>query len=579
MTKGPEISIESVKAVVRQLVEQLWPHEINAFEMSLGQLTHWPYHWQYIEPAKWKVEDLLAEATASSGYAFPGILPEEARPWWYFALVIDAVADHLRSLEKVPEVNEMEAAYEKIGSHRELPNDVLAAGKPLVIKWLQSHYRKQLPPISISTKEESQQNEVDFTSTGVSLNKRKEQPFIDEWRMLEYFLWKNDSVHWTEGYLIYPGWSKLLNGATDGQTQFTGKRTKCRQNAEKHGLKIEFRKMKDAVAVWWELVTYNISTNITKAAPSYKDAEDLFDDDKWDEARKKLIETLKIYPNHLQSHLLLIRCYDKLPPEKLANVDLQQLQSFWFYLNNKCIIIDGIRRICSKKKKDKELQVFLLSLLNYQPYSQLDELTELLWSWIVKMNLTKDETEIMKINRLLRDIRTAKNTTQQEEKIKAFCRIPCVAEILTDEKLAEASSLLFFSRGSSDLIESRFQAVVTRSYKNMEDLQRFLRSTLGYLRKDLEKQERPTQFSQFGDYEKFDSDIKRLYEIEEKLRQELHKEKITDEELIEAAKKQTRWGIKYIKWLIERKNKKLYGGVRDDDKIYEPKEEKSGPDY
>ena len=94
----------------------------------------------------------------------------------------------------------------------------------------------------------------------------------------------------------------------------------------------------------------------------------------------------------------------------------------------------------------------------------------------------------------------------------------------------------------------------------MEDLQRFLRSTLGYLYKDLEKQERPTQFSQFGDYEKFDSDIKRLYEIEEKLRQELHKEKITDEELIEAAKKQTRWGIKYIKWLIERKNKKLYGG-------------------
>jgi hypothetical protein len=140
-------------------------------------------------------------------------------------------------------------------------------------------------------------------------------------------------------------------------------------------------------------------------------------------------------------------------------------------------------------------------------------------------------------------------------------------KILTDEKLANASSLLFFSRESNDLIESRFQAVVTRSYKTVKDLQKFLRSTLAYLRKDLQKQERPTQFSQFGDYEKFDSDIKRLDEIDVKLRQELHKDKITDEELIEAAKKQTRWGIKYIEWLIENKTKKLYRGVRDDDTV------------
>ena len=110
MAKQLEITIESVKSVVRQFVKQFHPHEINTFEMSFGQLTNWPHHWQYIEPSKWKVEDLLAEATAS-GYAFPRIIPAETPPWFHFGLVVHAVAEHFRRLGKVPEEDEIEAEY------------------------------------------------------------------------------------------------------------------------------------------------------------------------------------------------------------------------------------------------------------------------------------------------------------------------------------------------------------------------------------------------------------------------------------------------------------------------------------
>ncbi len=148
VTKSSEITIESVKSVVRQLVEQLWPHQINAFEMSFGQLTSWPHHWQHIEPTKWKVEDLLVEMTASSGYAFPGTIPEETSPWLRLILVLDAVAEHFRRLGKVPEDDEIEAEYKNFGSLCELPQEAFDVGKPAAIKFVQSYFRAGATPFS-----------------------------------------------------------------------------------------------------------------------------------------------------------------------------------------------------------------------------------------------------------------------------------------------------------------------------------------------------------------------------------------------------------------------------------------------
>lgn len=149
MAERLEITIESVKSVVREFVKQLCPHEINAFEMSFGQLTHWPHHWEHIEPAKWKVEDLLAEATIS-GYAFPGIIPGETPPWFHFGLVVHAVAEHFRRLGKVPENDEIEAQYKNFGSLCELPQEAFDVGKPAAIKFVQSYFRGGATPFSLA---------------------------------------------------------------------------------------------------------------------------------------------------------------------------------------------------------------------------------------------------------------------------------------------------------------------------------------------------------------------------------------------------------------------------------------------
>lgn len=147
MTGKLEITIESVKSVVRQFVKQFCPHEINAFEMSFGQLTNWPHHWQHVEPIKWKAEDLLAEATAS-GYAFPGIIPVETPPWFHFGLVVHAVAEHFRRLGKVPEDDEIEAEYKNFGSLCKLPQEAFDVGKPAAIKFVQSYFRGGATPFS-----------------------------------------------------------------------------------------------------------------------------------------------------------------------------------------------------------------------------------------------------------------------------------------------------------------------------------------------------------------------------------------------------------------------------------------------
>lgn len=145
MTRKSEITIESVKSVVRQIVEQLWPDEINAFEMSFGQLRDWPRHWEHIEPTKWKVEDLLIEVTAN-GYAFPGTIPAETPPWFHFGLVVHAVAEHFRRLGKVPEKDDIEAVYKKLGSGAKLSTKVLDVGGPAVVELVRLSFLSRAAP-------------------------------------------------------------------------------------------------------------------------------------------------------------------------------------------------------------------------------------------------------------------------------------------------------------------------------------------------------------------------------------------------------------------------------------------------
>lgn len=127
------ISIESVKPLIRQVVEQICPEEIALFEMTIGQLEHWPRSWEYTAPTEWKAEDLLTEATVE-GFSFPGTIPEETPPWFRFAVVVAAVAEHFRGSAHVPEKDDIEAVYKKLGSGAKLSAKVLDAGGPTVVE-------------------------------------------------------------------------------------------------------------------------------------------------------------------------------------------------------------------------------------------------------------------------------------------------------------------------------------------------------------------------------------------------------------------------------------------------------------
>jgi len=132
-------SVNYVKRVLRQLVGQLWPDQIAAFEMTLGQLKRWPCHWERLPPEQWTAEDLLTEAVAE-GFFSPGTIPAKTPPWARFAVVVTAVAEQFRGSEDTPRENDIEALYEKLGSGAKLSERVLDIGRPAVVELVRSYF-------------------------------------------------------------------------------------------------------------------------------------------------------------------------------------------------------------------------------------------------------------------------------------------------------------------------------------------------------------------------------------------------------------------------------------------------------
>lgn len=284
MAEKLEIAVESVKSVVRQFVKQHCPHENNVFEMSFGQLTNWPYHWGYIKPAKWKVEDLLAEATVS-GYAFPGIIPKETPACFHFALVVHAVAEHFRRLGKVPEVDEIEATYKDFGSQSELPKNILDDAELLAVRFVQSYFYEQPTPWPIGPEEETsdtlrriaRQVKVMFTTTTIKVEgKAKSLGKTAPLYLAEYVILK-ERVHWLWAFIILPKFE-----VTDPDTQFRTYISTAKMEFKKfgiHGINIVTSKKKygDGFGLF-EGIDEHIDSNIKDIKGVYKHARSDYED-------------------------------------------------------------------------------------------------------------------------------------------------------------------------------------------------------------------------------------------------------------------------------------------------------------
>lgn len=142
----PPNTLESVLHITRQLVEKIYPEEREVFELTLGQLNHWPQRWQITSPDKWCVEDLLGETSGETFYS-PGNIPENTPPWASFAVVVAAVAEHFQRLGELPKKIDIEAKYKELGTLAQLPAKVLETSGSTVVELVKSHLVSHTYPI------------------------------------------------------------------------------------------------------------------------------------------------------------------------------------------------------------------------------------------------------------------------------------------------------------------------------------------------------------------------------------------------------------------------------------------------
>lgn len=137
-----EESIETIKSAVRSAVELLWPEEAVVFEMTLGQVQHWPRRWESTPATDWKALDLLEEVV-DEGYSFPRNILEQVPPWVHFGVVIAGVAYYFQRTAKMPTRDQIETVYAQLGLSANLPSQVLDVGRSIVVELVQRGLRSQ----------------------------------------------------------------------------------------------------------------------------------------------------------------------------------------------------------------------------------------------------------------------------------------------------------------------------------------------------------------------------------------------------------------------------------------------------
>jgi tetratricopeptide (TPR) repeat protein len=415
------------------------------------------------------------------------------------------------------------------------------------------------------------QVKVNFGPAGVKVNDSdSEDPYNSAWRMTEYFVWRNNPVHWREGYLFYPTWLKK-GGVRDGRKQFREKiNTYAHYLKDNYGIRLEFKGDKSENAEYWRLINHNVTTNIPEAEKHYKEADRLVQNGDFPGAKEELKEALRIYPNYLQSHLLLTRCYEEQGFENVTADELKDvLWPSWEYLKEKCAVLERMDDIASKKNNEG-LRAFIKKL-EYDPiYCGLKEHTKILGKWLIDRDDTEDAKLLLELEALLKITASTTDDSIKKEKIAAFCQIPCVKEVLLSmgKIWPVLIGTLFYADVENGLQDYKLEAFARKSFRSVKDFQRYLRNALTSLKKALKAKGVLPETTIF---EKTVRLIEKVNQIEEKLRQERSKE-ITDDELAEEIETKLGWELEDIKEILFYRKKRLayYGdmsffGVEDEE--------------
>jgi len=355
------------------------------------------------------------------------------------------------------------------------------------------------------------------------------------WRMVEYFHWKGSWVHWAEGYLMYPTWR--TRGATRPRRLFLRKRSEYSNYLkEEHGIVLKFEPERRRNPHRWRLVWSNMLTNITEADQHYREGEALFRRGDLPGALNELGEALAEYPNHLASHVLLVRCHESNAFETAS--DEGALRASWEYLRDWQMALEDVERLV-EQADDAGLRVFFAQDVNKHPVlSQVVGRAEVLEKWLNTQAFTEEDGILADLGALLRAICSAPDGDARNQKITELCALSCVKDVLRQfEHKREVITHLFYSSSGEPSSTGRLKAMARRRFHSVDQFKAYLWQTLRNIERDL-----------FQGAGKQAVDVPasvvrragRIAEIERRLGHELGRMP-SEEELTEAIAEQTSW--------------------------------------
>jgi hypothetical protein len=376
--------------------------------------------------------------------------------------------------------------------------------------------------------------------------------------VLEYFLCRDEEVHWPEGYLLFPKW--LKGGVKNGQELFRQKMAKCaKELTRKYGLDVTFKGNRKRKADRWSLVAPGIITNITEVEQHYQKAKKSFEE--WENlaegpqpllasealaaAKAELLEALKIYPNDLESHVLLARCYENL---QAGDVSLQEIESTvrssWEYLSGRHRAIEALRHLV-EVKQEAPLQA-LVEYVNRNPaLSQVGRCKQVLQKWFLPAIAERDPA-LAELRDLLNQLGATNDEAKLRKLVEGFLRLPCILEVVREsEAMMEAVSGFMTESGELDV--SRIQELSKCRFDTIKEFQAYLRTTLRGIGKGHRAEDRPRRGPELPD--SIRRRIKEMERVEQVLQNELGR-KPSKDELEEALKVQLKWGPDDLKEMM-----------------------------
>ena len=325
---------------------------------------------------------------------------------------------------------------------------------------------------------------VEFDTGHVKVQGRK----VDKnapWAMLEYFLWKDGRVHWSEGYLIYRRWWR--RGVKNPRDLFRRKKDEYTNILQrKFGVALEFEEAtRDRQIHYWELVGHNLSTNISEAKIHYGNAARLFRGEDFAGARAELTTALAKYPNHLESYLLLVRCYEKQGFEHVSAEEADRvLRPAWDCLTTRSEAIQSLRRVLAGES-DRQLQLLLSWVDGHPTFSQVEAHAEVLDKFLRENVFTEEERILGELGPLLKAAAVDPDVSSRAARIREFLECPWVQNVVARvEKGQDMVLRLFYAFQEEPDFTSKLKTMSRMRFRTVGQFQSYLRKTLEAIRKD-----------------------------------------------------------------------------------------------